>query len=74
MEDDKILFKKKNYQLMLIGIGFIIVGMILMSGGGSPDKSSFNPEIFSAQRITVAPIFILIGFVIEIFAIMHKAK
>ena len=74
MEDKKILFKKKNYQLMFLGITFIIIGMILMSGGGSSDEISFNPEIFSTQRITVAPIFILIGFVIEVFAIMHKAK
>ncbi len=74
MEDNKILFKKKNYQLMFLGIAFIIIGMILMSGGGSADETSFNPEIFSARRITVAPIFILIGFVIEVFAIMHKAK
>lgn len=74
MEDNKILFKKKNYRLMFLGIAFIIIGMILMSGGGSADETSFNPEIFSAQRITVAPICILIGFVIEVFAIMHKAK
>ncbi|MAZ30703.1 MAG: hypothetical protein CMP57_01255 [Flavobacteriales bacterium] len=74
MEENKILFKRKNYHLMLLGVAFIIVGMILMSGGGSADKTSFNPDIFSLQRITVAPIFILIGFVIEVFAIMYKSK
>ena len=74
MEEKKILFKKKNYQLMLLGIGFIIVGMVLMSGGGSADETSFNIEIFNTRRITIAPIIILIGFVIEVFAIMYKQK
>ncbi|MBC8146480.1 MAG: DUF3098 domain-containing protein, partial [Bacteroidetes bacterium] len=43
-------------------------------GGGSPDPKEFNPEIFNFQRITLAPILILTGYVIEIFAIMKKPK
>tara|TARA_B100000795_G_scaffold248793_1_gene215837 strand:+ start:775 stop:1002 length:228 start_codon:yes stop_codon:yes gene_type:complete len=74
MENNGFLFTKKNYQFMIIGIAFIVTGFILMSGGGAADNTSFNPEIFSFTRITLAPIFILIGFVIEIFAIMHKSK
>ena len=74
MENNGFLFTKKNYQFMLIGIAFIVTGFILMWGGGAADDTSFNPEIFSFTRITLAPIFILIGFVIEIFAIMHKPK
>jgi len=74
MENNGFLFTKKNYQFMIIGIAFIVTGFILMWGGGAPDNTSFNPEIFSFTRITLAPIFILIGFVIEIFAIMHKSK
>lgn len=74
MENKGFLFGKKNYQIMLLGIAFIVLGFILMWGGGAADETSFNPEIFSFRRITLAPIVILIGFVIEIFAIMHKPK
>lgn len=72
MENKGFLFGKKNYTLMFIGIGFILTGFMLMWGGGAADDTSFNPEIFNFRRITVAPIVILVGFVIEIFAIMHK--
>jgi len=51
-----------------------VVGFILMAGGGSEDPNVFNEEIFSTRRITIAPIVVLIGFVIEIFAIMRKPK
>lgn len=74
MKDKTFIFEKKNYQIMLIGIGFIVAGFILMWGGGAADETSFNPEIFSFRRITLAPIFILIGFIIEIVAIMYKPK
>ena len=70
----QLLFEKHNYRSMLIGIFFIILGFILMSGGDTGDETSFNPEIFNFQRITLAPILILTGFVIEVFAIMYKAK
>jgi len=68
------LFDKRNYLLMLTGILFIAVGLIVMAGGGSDDPKVFNPDIFNAQRLTVAPILILIGFVVEVFAIMLKPK
>ncbi len=74
MENQKEIFGKKNYQIMFIGLAFIITGFILMSGGDTGDETSFNPEIFNFQRITLAPILILTGFVIEVFAIMYKAK
>jgi len=67
-------FGKKSYTLLLIGLAFITLGFILMMGGGSADPNEFNPEIFNHQRITVAPILILTGYVIEIFAIMKKPK
>ncbi|HOY32505.1 MAG TPA: DUF3098 domain-containing protein [Bacteroidales bacterium] len=66
------LFDKRNYVLMLAGIVFIIVGLIVMSGGGSKDPNVFNPDIFNTRRLTVAPLLILSGFVIEVFAIMLK--
>ena len=74
MENQKEIFGKKNYQIMFVGLAFIIAGFVLMSGGDTGDETSFNPEIFNFQRITLAPILILIGFVIEVFAIMYKPK
>jgi|TARA_Y100000746_G_scaffold197662_1_gene180478 hypothetical protein len=74
MENQKEIFGKKNYQIMFVGLAFIISGFILMSGGDTGDETSFNPEIFNFQRITLAPILILTGFVIEVFAIMYKPK
>ncbi|MEI7500504.1 MAG: DUF3098 domain-containing protein [Bacteroidota bacterium] len=67
-------FGKENYRLMLIGLAFIVVGFLLMIGGGSADPAKFNPEIFSFRRITLAPVLILAGYVIEIFAIMKRPK
>ena len=67
-------FGKENYRLMLIGLALIAIGFLLMIGGGSKDPSQFNPEIFSFRRITLAPILILAGYVVEIFAIMKKPK
>lgn len=69
------LFGKENYKWMLIGIVFIALGLLLMGGGKSKDPNVFNPkEVYSFTRITVAPILILGGFVIEIFAIFRKEK
>ena len=69
------LFGKENYKWMLIGIILIALGLFLMGGGKSKDPNVFNPkEVYSFTRITVAPILILGGFVIEIFAIFRKDK
>jgi len=67
-------FNKDNYRIMFIGLGFIILGFILMIGGGSDDPKVFNPAIFNFQRLTLAPILIIAGYVIEIIAIMKKPK
>ena len=68
------LFGKENYRWMLIGLVAVALGLILMGGGKSKDPNVFNPkEIYSLTRITIAPILILGGFVIEIFAIFRKA-
>ena len=68
------LFGRKNYIIMLIGLVFISVGFILMSGGGSDDPQVFNEDIYNFRRIRLAPTLVLIGFAIEIYAIMAKAK
>ena len=67
-------FKKKNFILLITGILFIATGLILMSGGASEDREVFNYEIFNFRRLTLAPILLTIGFIIEIFAIMLKFK
>jgi len=67
-------FGRINYIYMLVGIAFIFVGFILMAGGRSTDPNVFNPEIFSFRRITLAPILVITGFVIEIYAIVKKAE
>ena len=67
-------FGRENYMLMIIGLVVMIIGFVLMSGGGSDDPLKFNPEIFSPRRITVAPIVIMLGFIIEIAAILKKTK
>jgi hypothetical protein len=67
-------FTKENYRLMLIGLGLMALGFLLMIGGGSKDPKDFSPDIFNFQRLTLAPILILAGYVVEIFAIMKKSK
>ena len=73
-EDKEFAFTKENYKLLLIGIGIIIVGFLLIMGGGSEDPNEFNPAIFNAQRLYVAPIVILAGYMFLIYAIMKKPK
>lgn len=64
------VFGKKNYKFMFIGLACIAIGFILMSGGGSDDPNVFNPEIFNFRRIRLAPMLILIGFGIQVYAIL----
>ncbi|MBI3137786.1 MAG: DUF3098 domain-containing protein [Sphingobacteriales bacterium] len=70
------MFSKENYTWMLAGILVIALGMFLMAGGKSnTDPSVFNKEaVYSSTRITVAPILILAGLVLEIYAIFKKPK
>ncbi len=65
-------FGRQNYILVLIGIAVIALGFILMIGGGSSDPDVFNEKMFDFQHITLAPILVLLGFVIEIIAIMRR--
>ena len=66
----EFVFGKKNYKFMFIGLACIALGFILMSGGGSDDPNVFNDEIFNWRRIRLAPMLVLIGFGIEIYAIL----
>ena len=69
-DDEKVMpFGKVNYTIVLIGIALIVLGFILMIGGGSNDPDVFNEKMFDFQHITLAPILVLAGFVVEIVAI-----
>lgn len=68
----EFIFSKANYKLMLIGFVVIALGFILMVGGGSDYPNIFNPEIFNFRRIRLAPALVLIGFGIEIAAILRS--
>jgi hypothetical protein len=70
----EFLFAKNNYKWMLIGILFVVVGFVLMSGGGSKDPAVFNEEIYNFRRIRLAPSLVLIGFIIEVYAILATPK
>ena len=69
------LFDKQNLVLMLIGVVAIAIGMLIMAGGKSNDPASFDyNDVYSFTRITVAPILIVAGLVIEVYAIFKKPK
>lgn len=68
------VFGKLNYILFVIGIIVLAIGYILLCGGGSDDPSVFNPAMFDNRRLVAAPIMIVLGFIIEIFAIMLPDK
>jgi len=71
----KPLFGKENYRWMLIGLVVILLGLLLMIGGKSKDPNVFDTsEVYSFRRITVAPILILAGLVLEIVGIFKKSK
>jgi FtsH-binding integral membrane protein len=69
------MFTKENYKWMIAGLVVMAIGMFLMAGGKSNDPNVFNEkEVYSTTRITIAPVLILAGLVIEIFAIFRKPK
>ena len=72
--ETKMPFGRDNYLWVLIGIAFLLIGFLLMIGGGSDNPDVFNEAIFSFRRLTLAPILVLIGFGLEIYAIMKKPK
>lgn len=73
MDRRNFAFDRMNFILLAVGMVVVIIGFILMSGGGTED-GSFNPEIFSAMRIKVAPAVCFIGFASMVYAIIRKPK
>jgi len=69
------LFTKENYRWMAIGGVIVLLGMLLMSGGKSQDPNTFDPKVvYSVTRVTIAPILIIAGLMVEIYAIFRKPK
>lgn len=69
------IFDRTNYIIMIAGVIVILIGFALMSGGATQDPNVFpKEEIYSFRRITLAPIVIIAGFAIEIFAILKRPK
>lgn len=74
-EKDQLAFGKQNYQLFAAAFVVVTIGYILMVGGGTDDPTVFNKEeLFSTVRITIAPIIVLLGLGLGVFAIMKKPK
>ena len=73
MDKRNLAFDRINYILLVVGMAVVVLGFILMSGAGSTE-SAYNPDIFSARRIKVAPVICLIGFVSMIYAVIRKPK
>ena len=69
-QDLNFVFGKKNYIFMFIGLAVIALGFLLMAGGGSDDPNVFNPDIYNFRRIRLAPALVLLGFAIEVFAVL----
>lgn len=73
-EKRDFIFGKKNYSIMIVGLLLIAIGFILMSGGNSDNPEVFNEAIYNFQRIRLAPTLVLIGFGLQIVAILYKSK
>ena len=74
MAEKDYLFNKRRYRFLLLSIFIIGIGFVLMSGGESTDPDVFNNEIYNFRRIRLAPLMVVLGFVLCIFSILYKDK
>lgn len=72
-KSEAFAFTRENFRWVLIGLGLIVIGFLLMIGGGSSDPDVFSEGIFSFQRMTLAPLLVLAGYGVEIYAIMKRS-
>lgn len=68
------LFRRENYILMGLSLGLVVLGLVLMSGGGSIQSMEFSQEIFSTRRVVIAPIVMTMGFLVMIPAILYRGR
>ena len=71
---DTFIFGRRNYVFMIAGLLLIAAGYVLMAGGGSDDPAVFNDAIINTRRLVIAPILVLSGFGMELYAIMTRSK
>lgn len=72
---NQFLFDKNNFKFILIGLGLMVLGFLLMIGGKTTDPNVYNAdELYSFRRITLAPILIIVGLIVQIYAILLKPK
>jgi len=72
MAEKDYLFNKRRYRFLILSILIIGIGFVLMSGGESTDPDIFNNEIYNFRRIRLAPLMVVLGFVLCIFSILYK--
>ncbi len=70
----KILFRRKNYIVLMFSILLISLGYFVMSGGGSQNPLIFNNEIYSFQRIRLAPLLVIFGFTLALLSIIYGKR
>lgn len=80
-KENNFYFGKANFKWMLIGLACIVVGYLLMMGAdanttseGVKDPNYWNESIFSIRRIRIAPMLVIAGFIIQIYAILKREK
>lgn len=73
-KSDAFAFTRDNYKWVVLGLIVLALGFLLMIGGGSDDPDVYSDKLFNFQRWTLAPILVLAGFAIQIYAIMKKPK
>ena len=74
MAEKDYLFNKRRYRFLILSILIICIGFVLMSGGESTDPDIFNNEIYNFRRIRLAPLMVVLGFILCIFSILYKDK
>ncbi len=74
-KDERVLlFDRSKYTWLIAGLIVTALGFVLMIGGGSDDPEVFSEAIFSFRRITLAPILVLAGYGMQIYAIMKRTS
>ena len=73
-EGPRFVFNRQNYIMIITGLLILALGFLLLIGGGSDDPKVFNYAIFDFRRLTLAPLLILTGYIIEIFAILKRPR